>query len=59
MQTVTNTKYTLIPPAILQQLQDANSKGEPLKCTYNVVNNSPMINHPFDYSEIIEFYNWR
>ena len=32
MPTVGNTNYSLIPPAILQQLQDANSKGEPLNC---------------------------
>ncbi len=59
MQTVGNTQYTLIPPTILQQLCETNNKGEPLKCPYDVVNNSPMITHSFDYSEIIEFYNWR
>ncbi len=59
MPTVGDTNYSLIPPAIIQQLQDANSKGEPLKCTANVDTNSPMINHSFDYSEILEYYAWR
>ena len=54
-----NTNYTLIPPAILQQLQDANNKGVRLKCTGNVDNEAPMIKHSFDYNEILKFYNWR
>ena len=59
MTSIGNTQYSLIPPAILQQLQDANIKGEPLKCTGNVDNEAPMIKHSFDYNEILKFYNWR
>ena len=53
-----NTKYTLIPPAIIEQLRDANRKGEPLKCTSNVQRGT-MIHHTFDYSELLEYYAWR
>ena len=58
MTSIGNTQYSLIPPAILQQLQDANSKGEPQKCTSNE-QRGPMIHHSFDYSELLKYYAWR
>ena len=58
MTPIGNTNYSLIPPAILQQLIDSNKKGEPLKCTSNVQRGT-MIHHTFDYSELLEYYAWR
>ena len=60
MQTVTNTNYTLIPRHIIQQLSGGvNNNGEPVKCTGITNNNRPMINHTFDYSELLEYYAYR
>ena len=59
MVSIGNTQYSLIPPAILHELLDANKKGDPLKCTRNVDNNPPMIDHSFDYSELLQYYAWR
>ena len=60
MQTVTNTNYTLIPRHIIQQLSGGvSNNGEPVKCTGITNNNRPMINHNFDYSELLEYYAYR
>ena len=58
MMSIGNTNYTLIPAAIIEQLQETNRKGEPVNCSSNV-QRGPMIHHTFDYSEILEFYAWR
>lgn len=51
-----------ISPIILEHMgrnmESSDVKGEPVKCTSNE-HLLPMINHTFDYSELLEYYRYR